>query len=327
MEASAPALWLAAYPETTGYIIPTFLDYFRRTGDETYCERALRMARWEVDVQMSDGAVLAGFLGGLPMPAIFNTGQVLFGWVAAYEETGDAMFLTAATRAADFLVREQDDDGAWRCESSCARPGVHTYDARASWGLLEVARVSREAAYSEAAVRNLDLVLTRQNTRGWFADCCLNDDERPLLHTIAYAAEGLLAAGTILAEPRYVEASRRTADALLAAQRRDGSLAGRFDSAWQPAVDWSCLTGDAQTALVWLRLFASAGEGKYLSAARRSNLFLRTTQDLSASDPGIRGGIKGSHPIWCEYGRLMYPNWAAKFFVDSLVLEQSLVER
>lgn len=106
-----------------------------------------------------------------------------------------------------------------------------------------------------------------------------------------------------------------------------GALAGRLDSAWQPTVDWNCLTGDAQTALVWLRLFAPTGEGKYLSAARRSNLFLRTTQDLSASDPGIRGGIKGSHPIWCEYGRLMYPNWAAKFFVDSLVLEQSLVER
>src|SRR5688572_28984045 len=44
--------WLAAYPETTGYIIPTFFDYAARSGDATYRDRALRMASWEIDVQM-----------------------------------------------------------------------------------------------------------------------------------------------------------------------------------------------------------------------------------------------------------------------------------
>lgn len=107
-----------------------------------------------------------------------------------------------------------------------------------------------------------------------------------------------------------------------------GVLAGRFDSAWHPAVDWSFLTGDVQSALVWSRLCAATQECRYLNAARRCSHFLSATRDLSASDPGIRGGIiKGSQAIWREYGRLMYANWASGFFADALVLERSLDER
>ena len=52
--------WLAAYPETTGYIIPTFLAYAAIVGRNDLRERALRMSRWEVDVQMESGAVQGG---------------------------------------------------------------------------------------------------------------------------------------------------------------------------------------------------------------------------------------------------------------------------
>ena len=316
--------WLAAYPETTGYIIPTFLDYFRLTGEDDFHARATRMARWEVDVQMDSGAVLAGQVGQPPAPAVFNTGQVLFGWTAAYEDTGDETFLSAAIRAADYLVKEQDADGAWRCGSPYTRSGANTYDARTSWGLLEIARVCHEPAYRAAAIRNLDFVLGQQTASGWFAHCCLSDDERPLLHTIAYTVEGLLAAGVMLDVPPYVHAARKAADALMAAQRPDGGFAGRFDSSWRPKVSWSCLTGNAQTAIVWLRLFGLTGDVRYRDAARRANAYLCGTQNLLTKNPGIRGGIKGSDPIWSEYGRYTYLNWAPKFFADSLMLELNL---
>ena len=76
--------WLAAYPETTGYIIPTFFEYGATTQAADYRERALRMARWEIGVQMSSGAVQGGVIGFEPSPAVFNTGQVLFGWARAF---------------------------------------------------------------------------------------------------------------------------------------------------------------------------------------------------------------------------------------------------
>jgi hypothetical protein len=147
------------------------------------------------------------------------------------------------------------------------------------------------------------------------------------LHTIAYAMEGLLEAGLLLGDERFTGAARLAADALLARQRPDGSLAGRFDSDWSNAAKWSCLTGDAQTAIVWLRLYETTKDPRYLRAAERMNRYLSSTQDLNATDLGIRGGIKGSQPIWGEYGAYEYLNWAAKFYADALMLEIRAKER
>ena len=41
-------------------------------------------------------------------------------------------------------------------------------------------------------------------------------------------------------------------------------------------------------------------------------------------DPGIRGGVKGSHPNTSGYSPYFYPNWAAKFFLDAHRLEERL---
>ena len=317
--------WLQAYPETTGYIIPTFFNYSWFSGESGYRQRAIRMAQWEIEVQMSNGAVQGGVVGFPPSPAVFNTGQVLLGWARAFHETQEPRFREAAIRAAEFLVAAQDSDGGWRRNGSrYARPGVNLYDARTAWGLFESAAVSGKARHREAALQNLEFVLRQQRANGWFPNCCLDDNDRPLLHTIAYTMEGLLEVGATLKEARYIEAARRPADALLTCLRADGSLAGRFDSEWRPAVRWSCLTGNAQIAVVWFRLFQLTNERKYFEAAQRMNRFLMRTQNLTTRDPGVRGGIKGSQPIWAEYAPFEYPNWAAKFFADALLLELGL---
>jgi uncharacterized protein YyaL (SSP411 family) len=313
--------WIDAYPETTGYIIPTFFDYATITGDKQFAERAIRMAKWEADVQMDNGAVQGGTVAFAPTPAVFNTGQVLFGWSRAFRETGRESFRAAADRAADFLVFAQDPDGAWRREGSTyARPGVNLYDARTAWGLIEAFRVTAKPEHREAGRRNLEFVLSQQHSNGWFPNCCLDDDSRPLLHTIAYTIEGLLEGGALLEDARFVDSARRPLDVLLSLQRGDGSLAGQFDTNWESVARWTCLTGDAQTALCWLRLFEITKSKKYLEAAWRMNRFLMSTQDLKSPDLGVRGGIKGSYPIWASYSPYEYPNWAAKFFVDALLL-------
>src|SRR5690242_10047297 len=52
--------WSSSYPETTGYIIPTFLTYTEHTGNEEMRDRARRMLEWLVKIQLPCGAFQGG---------------------------------------------------------------------------------------------------------------------------------------------------------------------------------------------------------------------------------------------------------------------------
>ena len=86
---SLVAGWGSSYPETTGYIIPTMLNYARRYSDSTTWDRALQMADWLTHMQLPCGGIQSGTVGERNMvPSVFNTGQVIFGWASAFEATG-----------------------------------------------------------------------------------------------------------------------------------------------------------------------------------------------------------------------------------------------
>jgi hypothetical protein len=91
-----------------------------------------------------------------------------------------------------------------------------------------------------------------------------------------------------------------------------------------PAARSCCLTGNCQFAIVWARLYATMGGAAYPGAMARALDFVLATQDVNASDPGVRGGIKGSDPVWGRYAPLSLPNWATKFFVDAMWLRKDL---
>ena len=322
--------WTPSYPETTGYIIPTVFDYASQSGREDLFNRAVRMADWECDVQMDNGAVQGGTVNEPPTPAIFNTGQVIFGWIRAFQETGNDKYLASAVRAGDYLVSGQDADGAWRKNlSKYASDGMpsYTYNTRTAWALLLLGIETGSRTYRDAAIRNIDFALGEQLPNGWFKNNCLSDPKRPLLHTIAYATRGVLESGIALQNSVYIAAARRAADQLLARQRPDGSLAGRFDDQWDPAVSYSCLTGNAQIAIVWGRLYQITGEARYLAGISRANEFLRKVQWRETGNPGLDGGIGGSYPLHGQYGRFEILNWAVKFFLESLMLETSLAKQ
>ena len=315
--------WLPAYPETTGYIIPTMFDYAAATGSTDVRRRAVAMADWEIDVQMPNGAVQGGVIGMPPTPAVFNTGQVIFGWLRAARETGDARYMRAAERAGRFLVEHQDSDGVWRRGlSQHAKAGLQTYNTRTAWALLELAEMTGDQTFRIAGTRNIEAALYQQLPNGWFAGNCLDNDEAPLTHTIAYATRGIVESGALVGEERYIAAARITAEALLRCQRPNGSLAGRYDREWRPTVRWSCLTGNAQVAIIWLRLAALLAEPAYLRAAARSLDFVASLQLLESTSDGVRGGVAGAYPIYADYGRFEYLNWAAKFLAEGLMLKQ-----
>src|SRR5882762_3629780 len=297
--------WQPSYPETTGYIIPTLYAAARRFG------------RPEV-------AVRGGAIGERESPAVFNTGQVLLGWLAAFEETGQSGFADAARRAARYLVATLDPDGHWRSDNSrFARADATLYNTRTAWALAEAGARLDDRRFTDAAARSLHAAADLQAPNGWLPSCCLSDPERPLLHTLAYAIRGLLEGGRVLGDPHLLHAAEHAAGALLAAVRADGWMPGRYRSDWSPAARWSCLTGQAQMANNWIRLAEITGDPKWLEPVPSVLRFLKRTQNRHSGEPGLRGGIKGAWPVGGAYGAYEVLSWATKFFADALMRHEA----
>jgi hypothetical protein len=120
-----------------------------------------------------------------------------------------------------------------------------------------------------------------------------------------------------------LEAAKRTGTGLLNALEPDGWLPGRLFSNWTSAAPWVCLTGSSQVAHCWLMLFQDTGDATFLDAAVRTNRFVRRTLKTSGPEETL-GAVKGSLPVDGDYGRFEFLNWATKFCVDALMLEQTV---
>ena len=313
--------WLPGYPETTGYIIETFLAAAAVLDQPELIERAGRMIDWELSIQLPDGAFPGHFGEAGSQPVIFNTGQIMHGMVAGYTQLGREECLEAAVRAGHWLGQQQDDDGCWRRFEHNGVP--HVYNTRGTWALLATGLLAGDTELVTSARRNLDWALTQQTASGWFASNAFIPERSPFTHTIAYAIRGFIESGVLLGEERYLQAAETAARAMLDVQRQDGWLAGAYRDGWVADAGYCCLTGLAQMSLNWTRLAQITGEESFRDRARAALGYLKTTQKLAVPDSAVRGGIAGSSPIWGDYSRFEYPNWAAKFFSDALMMDMT----
>ena len=318
--------WGHSYPETTGYIIPTLLDWHRRTGDKRAPKSAENMLDGLVKIQFPEGGFQGGTIEAVPkIPVTFNTGQILLGLAAGASQL-DEKYLEPMNKAATWLRDSIDEDGAWRRHPTpYAAPGDKTYETHVAWGLLEADRVAPGQGYEEAALRNIRWALTNQQENGWYAACCLVDPEHPLTHTIGYALRGILEGWRYSRNPELFQSACITAESLIKCIDSDGKLPGRLDHQWNPAVSWVCLTGSSQIAHCLLMIFQENKEEKYLTAAKLLNKFVRRTVKVRGDDFQC-GGVKGSFPVSGEYGHYQFLNWAVKFTIDANLLESDIAD-
>jgi uncharacterized protein YyaL (SSP411 family) len=314
----------ASYPETTGYIMTTLIQYARRTKQAEPIDRSHRMALWEAEVQMANGAVQGGKVTAADKqtPASFNTGMVLDGFVTLLEERMDTVVLQAAERAAIFLKNDLKDNGLFATNGEfVSRDAVKVYNVLCAWALFRFGKLTGTNSYCYAAVRAVEAALRFQNERGWFAENCLSDSRYPLTHTIGYTVQGILEVGMAAQRDDFIAASDKCWRAIIPQIEENGFLAGRFDSQWRPAVRWSCLTGSAQLSIIGYRLGQIRGDKEYSTAADRLVNFLKAVQRVDTGISGLDGALAGSYPIMCDYMTAGYPNWATKYLLDALMLQ------
>ncbi len=314
--------WSSSYPETSGYIIPTLYEYAKNFSKPMVGEKLIKTADWLLNIQKQSGGWQGGKIAENKPEIVFNTGQIMRGMLTAYRLTKNDKYLEATTRAADWLCKIQHPEGYWKEHALMGVPRV--YDSYVDVPLLNTWEITGNNLYRDFARKNLEwIVQKKQHKNGWFEDCdnTIKRNNKPILHTIAYTIDGLLNAGLILKEEKYLNAARKPADLLLGIFENDDFLNSRYNSNWDGS-EYMMSTGCAQMSGIWLMLFEYSRDRKYLDAAKKMNDFLVFVQQRNIRETqNTKGALPGSVPLWGRYESFAFPNWATKYFTDAILLE------
>ena len=312
--------WLPPYRETTGYIIPTLLDVAEYLKRPDLALTAERMGEWLSEVQEPTGGFIEHDLRQDTKPIVFNTGQILHGFNTLILRRGRRDLVPHARRAGDFLVSSADETGSFVRNEHYGM--AHAYNVRSAWALLTLGRLLGETAYQNVALANADWTVAQQTANGFFLKNIFQPGWNANTHGIAYVLQGLLEIHCISGRETYLTAVRRTAERIVSVYGTKRRLVSEIGENWEFLSSHLCLTGYAQLAIVFFRLYGLEGNKRYLNAGLNLLDDVVATQDVTSLERPYYGGIKGSLPIYGRYAPLQYPNWATKFFIDALLAKQ-----
>ncbi len=307
--------WDAPYPETTGYIITTFLDAASRFEHLRLVGRAEAMGNWLLGLQLESGAFPGG-TGVSGEPSVFNTAQIMDGLLSLHEHSSNDHWESAILKAGHWMSSVQDSDGKWSSHIYDRSP--RTYMARAAWPLLRAGIHFNDLKMRSAAESFFDWALSDMDDDGYFRSAGFDQEgtDGNVLHTVGYVLEGFLRAGVLVGNQTWIDASSKGAIELATRMNSDHVLGGEYAPGWSVAKDYVLPTGVAQLAVVWGLLFEARGDELFEQAANLAISGLLAVQAQSGS-VNLRGGFPGSIPLGGEYQPDAFPNWAAKFFVDA----------
>ena len=315
----------SSYPETSGYIIDSLLNYTLKYNKDENISQLIKCADWLISIQKQSGGWQSGYVNENKSEVVFNTGQVMRGLLRVYKFTSEKKYLNSCIKAGDWLCMVQEYDGSWK--KFAFMNVARVYETYVSAPLLLLWQITNEEKYKIAAEKNIQWVIkTKIKANGWFEDCdnTIKHNSRPILHTIAYTLDGLIECANILSNKDLVKNVMLGADEILKIFVSNNYLWGRYDDQWNPSESFIC-TGGAQISIVWLKLYEISGDKKYLDGAKKMNSFLCAIQSETLNmDIKINGALQGSFPIWGRYEPFAFPNWATKYLLDALMLEEDL---
>lgn len=321
--------WSGPYPETTGYIIPTFLNAATTFPQYSYLqEKAHRMGKWLLSIQFGDGA----FPGNIYYPgktlekSIFNTGQIILGLTSLFDSVKDIRYLDSATRAAAWLTINQEVDGTWK-KYNYIQDFSPSYYSRVAWPILKVYARTNEDKFKAAALKNLLSIKARQLPNGFIDGSGFKPGSYVFLHTLAYTIRGFLESSLILDDEALWDTGYSFAEKVMRKFEVQKKLNGAYYADFRGVGWYQCLTGNVQMAIIWLKIFQRTRDPRFLNAACKAIDVVVKHQIKSPLNPNLKGAVAGSSPIYGRYMAMRYPNWAVKFLADALMFENQALQK
>ncbi len=314
--------WLPAYPGTTAFWINTLI-YLKNNKpellQEVFNERPIveELIQWLLTTQRKDGT-FPGSYGDFKNqpPKVFNNGQIIMALTDYYQQSQKKEVIQAAIQSADWLLKVQDSDGAWR-EFTLHQLSSNT---RTAWALIKLGQHLNESKYISAGINNINFAIKQTNKHDYFCDNGFDENEIPTTHTIGYALRGVLGSAIDLQKQEWIEIVERSYRHIVTHTKPNGFLAGELDEEWTSDNAFCCLTGNCQLSVIGYILYEQTGETQYIETADRLLEYVKSKQLISHS-PMVNGGISGSWPVNGGYSAYDVPNWASKFFADAMLLQ------
>jgi mannose-1-phosphate guanylyltransferase len=223
------------YSEATGFAIQDLLALGHTTGDISYLERAGKAAAWLAgparhesgwirtryyfERDRDPGLASHSFDGGTVFS--FDNAICLRGLLGLCQVRREAWLLECAAGLSRRLARLVGPDGSvealFHVSGRPVRSGrpppwskqSGSFHAKVAEALAEWGRFAGDPGSTDAARRVCEYALGRQQDDGRFLTAA---DGSTHLHPHCYSAEGLLGAGAVLGEPRFLGAARRATE-------------------------------------------------------------------------------------------------------------------
>lgn len=321
--------WSGEYPETSGYIMPTLYRCSEVLAVYKYKKGALSILDWLLEIHNEQGYWLSGFEGSKDRtPSVFNTAQILLGLTQMYRHNKDTSLLEHISKSASWLSGLVDEKGFFS-EGAYIEGYDPSYYTRVAWPMLEAAKLLDDTKVMSSAKQCLSRISLLKNKHNFIENSGFYRKGPAFTHTIAYTLRGFMESARILDCDDYENIIKGIINRICVdAKKTQGNLPGCFDEKFNPAGDYCCLTGNVQLAIC---LFLRYNITKDIKLASCAEILIKYVQESKSKlsnllFPKTKGAIAGSYPIWGKYMRFRYPNWAAKFYLDALLLQRQYME-
>ena len=195
------------------------------------------------------------------------------------------------------------------------------YYTHVAWPMLEVWKRTLNTSLRFAAERYLDMALGRKQPNGVISRWGLTMRVLPLLTPWLMPSGGFRSTRLIGDYDKYGRPMELNIEFFhKKSELRNGRIPGEFSEDLNENNSYVCLTGNAQLAICILLMEREYNDLRIVNSAAKMVDYVGSVQSKSNFIKGICGGVAGSYPLWGRYMFIRYPNWAAKYYCDSLML-------
>ena len=291
-------------------MIPTLLEC--QSYDKRLKDIALAQLSYFESIQNEDGSFYQSSSNRTPI--IFDTAQIVLGLLVLAPNIVPYKNIKPIAKQAVIWLHEQlDDEGLFKNYNY-----VDNYNP-SYYARVAMAMTQGEGVYFSKITKKTKNLIFRiadmRNDQLMFDDCGFHPKQDAYTHTIAYTLRGLWECALDINNRKLTKKVTASLDRLSEIILEHGKVAGQYDKNWNGDYSFICSTGNAQLALLYLKVYERIGNKKYLSVVPLLLKPLISTQKAFSLN---KGAIPSSIPIWGPYQKWSYTNWTQKFYADAL---------